>query len=989
MSKSPSTLQVLLRAKTFWLSLVFVLYSIFGWLIVPHIVSSQLKEQLNTLAGWQVEVERVRFNPYRLALEVDQLKANDSEGVPVVAWDKLTANYNLLALVGGVIALDEITLVSPYVHLTLDEQGTTNFQKAFVSDASSEETPTSEEDSDPLKLFFGDIRISDGRIDIDDWSQGEEFNLELEPVSLELNNFGTHNNDGGDYSLRLSLGQGQILDWQGQFGVAPFYSRGKIALQNIRSQSFWHYVKDYSPLWLHHALVSIEAQYDTRGQDGISLTLEQGSVRIDQLDARLKAGSEQSILQLEQLTLGPINLSLDAQKVGLGNLILAAPAINLERDRNGELTLLQAFASADDQASDGVTSGSEQTGNDTGSTPATTANTSQTSDAGWQWQLDRFVLNQGTLNWQDDSLKQPATLQLSNIDLALQDINQDLSRLSPYALQFSLAESRHQLKGLLAPQPLQIQGDLTIAQLPLNLAQAYLAESANVQIDAGTLSIDGDYTLNQHDTLKGTINLSLSVDTLKTSDTGLQKPLAGFTRLAIAPIAMELDPLSVAVGELQIQDPYGEIVIDEAGQLNLALLAANTQASEDADNNTESDAVVSETDSTEAEVSGTGVNIKVERITLNQGRVNFSDSSQSPPFSTYLADLNGELLGINSTSPKASELSLSGKVDQFGSLNSQGKLNVFDPAQPSEFKVQVQNINLSALSTYGARYMGYPIDKGKLDLDLDYVIQQSSLKANNHVVVDNLELGKRSKSKDALNLPLPLALAILENTKGVIDIKLPVSGDLNDPGFSLGNVLFTAFTNLLTKAIASPFTILGSIIEGGADLSEVRFEPGVAALSPSENQRLRQLAEALQKRPNLKLEIRGQADRQTDLRGLRDQRLKQALATINESDALAQRAKLAEQWQQQAAFEQLAQKFAQQRGSAEHLNAIDTQLKQSIEVEEVAFLQLAKQRAQAVLKSLSEQHDIATERLFVLEAQVVADKKNSKTVAVPFSLNVR
>ncbi len=987
MTKSAPSLQVLAHSKTFWLVFLFLLYSVFGWLILPHIAESQLKSQLKAIAGWQVDVERIRFNPYRLALEVDALTADDSDGERVVAWQKLYANYNLVALFKGVIALDEIALQHPYVRLTLDENGTTNFQKDFVSDAPAEETPE-EEDGEPIKLFFGDIRVSDGRIDVDDWSQGEEFNFELKPVSLELTNFGTHNNEGGDYNLRLSLGQGQILDWQGQFGIAPFYSRGKLALKNIRSQSFWHYVKDYSPFWLHQALVSAEAEYDTRGKEGITLTIEQGGVRIDQLDARLSAASEQTLFGAEQLTIGPVGLSLDDRKISLGNLIIAAPTVNAELSADGQLNLLSALVDNKDEDDAPAVQPAQATA--ANSNESASLSGSQEDDTGWQWQLDRFVLNQGTINWDDFSLNQPARVQVAAMDIAVQDLNQDLSRLSPYAVQFELADSKHQLKGLVAPQPFVLQGELSVQQLPMNLIQPYLAETAKVQIETGTLSLEGQYTLEQKDMLDGEIALSLSVDELNTSDTGMQKPLAGMRQLSMAPISIQLNPLSIAIGEVAVQDPFGEIVIDENGLVNVAQLGVNAST-----NDTENPQLADQTDENapekadDSEPPATGPNITVERFVLKQGRVNFSDSSQTPPFSTYLAELDGEILGLDSQSPKSSDLILTGKVDQFGSLSSQGKLNLFDPAQPSEFKVQVQNINLSSLSTYGARYMGYPIDKGKLDLDLDYIIQQSTLKASNHIVIDNLELGSRSDSKEALKLPLPLALGILENTRGVIDIKLPVSGDLNDPGFSLGNILFTAFTNLLTKAIASPFTILGSIIEGGADLSEVRFEPGIAQLSPSENQRLRQLAEALNKRPNLNLEIRGQADRKADLAALRAQRLEEALATISEDGALEKRKELAGQWSQEEAFATLTQQFAEQTGSDAHLAAIDTMLRDSIEIEDVVFLQLAKQRAQAVLRNLSEQHEIASERLFVLEAQVVSDNKNKQNVAVPFSLNVR
>ncbi len=969
MTNSALKPQALMRSKSFWLATVFVLYSVFGWLIAPLIISDQLQSQLKQLANWDVRVEQVRLNPYRLALEVEGLNAQDGNGHTVVSWQRLYANYNLLALLRGVIALDEISLETPYVRLSFDASGTTNFQKDF-SRNSTDEPPQPETESDPLKLYFGKIRLSDGHIDLEDSSQGEVINFQLEPVALELDNFGTTTEEGGEYALRLSLGEGQIVDWQGQLGIAPFYSSGKLSLQNIRSDSFWPYLKAYSPLLLQEARVSIDAEYDTRGADGTTLQIEQGSVRIDNLRARLDAGSEEDVLQLEQLTLGPVRLSLEEQRVQLGNLILAAPSVILERRADGTLDIASAFASASTTSTGGE--------NDSDAAPA--AAPAPASPA-WQWQLDRLVMNQGRATWRDNTLAAPAELQVSSIDLALQDINQDLSRLSPYALHLKIGESRHQFGGLLSAQPFVLEGQFDIAALPLAISQHYLSDLANVQLDSGTLNLSGDYALRQQDTLTGTVTMVLTLNEIATSDTAMRKSLAGFKRLHIQPINVQLHPFAISVGEATLDAPYGDIIIDAQGKLNLAQLARSSKAATSASQ--------PPAPGTETETETETVSVSLQRFAITGGRVNFYDASISPPFNTYLGDIEGSLTGLDSATRKASQLVLKGKVDQFGALDTQGSLNLFDPAQPSEFDIAVQNINLSSLSPYGARYLGYPIDKGKLDLDLDYAIAQSKLDARNHVVIDNLELGKRSNSDKALKLPLPLALAILENTQGVIDIKLPVSGDLNDPGFSVGNVLFTAFTNLLTKAIASPFTILGSLIGGGADLSEVYFAPGTASLDSAENQRLRLLAEALQKRPNLNLEIRGQADRSSDLDALKSQRLEEALASVSDADALQARKRLADEWELDQPYTELARQYENERGSAQHVRAIDTLLRAQIEIDDLSFVQLAKQRAQAVLKNLQEQHGIAAERLYVLEAQIIDTQTNAKKVAVPFSLGVR
>lgn len=204
-------------------------------------------------------------------------------------------------------------------------------------------------------------------------------------------------------------------------------------------------------------------------------------------------------------------------------------------------------------------------------------------------------------------------------------------------------------------------------------------------------------------------------------------------------------------------------------------------------------------------------------------------------------------------------------------LDFEGTIGTLGTEDVSDLQLMMQDVSLPALSPYFGRYLGYGVDSGKLNLNLDYEIAGSRIDATNMVVMDRLELGSAIASDQAVNAPVKLGLALLRDSKGVIEVDLPISGDLSDPDFRVGQVVMRAFVNLLAKAAASPFSMLGSIAElaglSGEELGKVSFIPGSIQLAEGEAEKLAALADALLERPDLLLNIRATlSPRQTDLR---------------------------------------------------------------------------------------------------------------------------
>jgi hypothetical protein len=840
---------------------LFIIYSIFGVFIVPKIVESQLQNNLKTLANWDTQVDHIVFNPYVLSLELKGVQLAENTDQTVISFDRLFINFSLLKSLSGAISFDEISLDQAIINLEIDESGASNFQKAFSSNE-TEETQTEDEESNEdtgmVALFFELIAINTSKINVSDDSQGENFSLTLSPISLALEDFSTQNNEGGDYDLSISLGKNQELNWKGQIGIAPFQSKGHLALKNIQANSFWHYVKASSPYWLNQANISLSGDYDTSiNSDSTTLSIDNSKLLIK--DVILSETSEsEAFLTFKNLMLAPISFDLTERALNLGHIELNEPTTFIERAPDSSLNILRPLTPeiSDKKAQSSAAQVSKETSIEKESESST-----------FHWKILDINMTDGAVKWRDLALATPAELDLKDIDIKIGTLSDNLSTPFTYDMSFDFQDNNNitqTISGSLSPQPFRIEGDLKLNNFELASLQSYANESANILINSGRLSLDSEYALSLNDQLSGTIKSTSIIDDLNMTDSVLNKPLSGFKQLVLGPVNVSLpsDKKSLAKIEIDtiiLDQPFGDVFIAEDGQVNLSHITKSTNK------HNEAESLIKEPEQTAASEQDTAsIDMLLRLFELKQGQFTFTDSSLNPVFTTQLSDLSGLIEGISSNPDAKSKVDFTGKVDSQGLLDVKGTLNPLSSVPNSDIKIKVNNVNMSMASPYSAKYAGYQIDKGKLDLDLSYLVNNQKLEASNHILLNQFEFGKSVDSPDATSLPLPLAIGILKDRKGKIDLDLPITGNLDDPNFKISSVIINTFVNLITKAVTSPFSILGGLIEGSDDISEVPFAANSSELGAEQSNRILALAEALKQRPNLTLEIRGIADANLD-----------------------------------------------------------------------------------------------------------------------------
>ncbi|WP_291994773.1 DUF748 domain-containing protein [Candidatus Accumulibacter sp. ACC003] len=443
--------------------------------------------------------------------------------------------------------------------------------------------------------------------------------------------------------------------------------------------------------------------------------------------------------------------------------------------------------------------------------------------------------------------------------------------------------------------PLDTDLKVVVKALDLVPLQPYFTEQLNVVLTRGQVLLSGDLRLQQlaaavagaeTGKLSGAFSGQLAVGDFAAVDKSNSADFLNWKSLSFGHLDLRLNPSSLSIGEVALADFFARVIINPQGKLNL--LQVVRQANEPP-----TALVTKKAEQTTAVVSGAGkavaplaggsesrLPVKVGKITLQGGDIKFSDNFIKPNYSADLKKIGGAISGLSSAAGSVATVDLRGTYDNIAPIKVSGQVNPLIAKPYLDLQADVKGIEMTALSPYSGKYAGYAIEKGKLSLFVKYKVDNNQLTAENRVFLDQLTFGDAVDSPEATKLPVSLAVALLKNSKGEIDINLPVAGSLDDPEFSIGGLLGNLIGNLLVKVVTSPFALLGSLFGGGEELSNVEFDFGQSTITPAAQKRLETLAKALLDRPALKLAVGGHADPEADPEGLKRARLNRKLQEL-------------------------------------------------------------------------------------------------------------
>lgn len=610
----------------------------------------------------------------------------------------------------------------------------------------------------------------------------------------------------------------------------------------------------------------------------------------------------------------------------------------------------------------------------------------------------------------DESLK-PA------LDLALQSLRVTADRLAmgPGQSNFTLAAAGVQgngkldLKGVFTPQPLTVKTAVDLSGLNVATFAPYAASSLNATVRAITLGAKGNAEFAAaagNAPMKAGWKGGVEITDVDLQDRVNNDDFLNWKRLGFSgmDISVAGDKIGARLGDIALEDFYGRVLLNAQGRLNVMdLVAAPGQAGGSITQDTQTPGRNKAPPAAAPAKGGASAmpDIAVNSVTLNRGRMTFTDRFVKPNYVAELSSIEGSITAVSSTNPQPAKVKVTGRVYTTAPLSISGIVQPFAKYLTLDLKATAKGVDLPRFNTYSAKYVGYPIKRGKLSVDLEYKIKDRALQATNHVILNQLTFGDKTNSPDATKLPVLLAVALLKDARGNIDINLPVSGSLDDPQFSVGGIVVRVLMNLVVKAVTSPFSLLASAFGGGEELSYVEFAPGSAALTEDSVQRIDTLTKALADRPALKMDISGRADPKTDMEGLRQAWVDGQIRAAKAADtaprgkkpnpagvqvSAAERAKYLEEVYDDTDIEDKPRNFI---GIAKSVPAeqMEAMLRKAAPVGEEQLRQLADARAQAVYEKLQAQEGLA-DRVFIVAPQLDADgiKDEGLPSRVDFSL---
>ncbi|WP_337074154.1 DUF748 domain-containing protein [Aeromonas veronii] len=989
----------LLRYLAYAFLLLLILLTLLLWQ-TPRLIQRYLPGWLAEHYGLQLTLGEIDVGLRNPSLTLGATALLDAKQQPIIGFEQLfiTPDLQTSWQQKGVV-LSAVTLTKPVVLLQrlADKKGDVrlNLTDALATLLAPAPSPEPETTSAPLLIDIASVNVTDGHVRYQDQRKESEPGwlppLNLEKVTFKLDNLRTEANHPTAYQLNAAINGKSSLAAHGKLDVMSGMGQGKVSLKQVD-------LKPFAPLWAPYLKLDLakghanaEVEYQLKeGKQGVLWQLSKGKLTLDNWQLKKHKGEE--FARFGQLALSDLAVDGQKQSLQIGKVTLQQPLLKATLNPQQELDLADLLiAPAPAKPVKGAHAANEVANN------AAPKSAQQTKTAGnskkhgadkpWQWQIKQILIDKGDLTLTESSSGKPQARQLSGLKLALGPLGSKGEQPSKLTLATQFNQSSPlAFDGQLTLTPFTLSGDINQQGLPLTLAQPYLADLVRIKVQNGLLSSKTRLdlaTTTQGDLSKLSLQGGLDVNGLKVVDRADNQRLLEFNTLALTGLTYDGISQQMRIKEIALNKPFARIEIHEDGTTNLQQLLLPQPA---ATNSTQAAAG----SKTSTGSKGPDFRFTIDQLRTEQGNLRFADRSLSQDFVADIASLGGQSRHISNIPGQRSDLAFNGKVDRYAPVTIRGGTNLLVANPLLDIAVAFNNLELTTFTPYSGTYAGYAIDKGQLSMKLHYKLEGNRLEGDNDITIKKLQLGEKIKSDQAKDLPLGLAIALLSDANGVIQMNLKVKGDLDQPDFSIGNIFWDVLGNTLSKAITSPFSLLASLADGTDDLDELPFLPGEPDLTPTQQEKLVKLAQALKDRPKLSMNIRGKVNFNEERPILQRQKLERVLAKLTgnqaDLDLLEQDPDLQEALAQ--AYEERFGEDLDDLADRLHLDeesaALRAQavilLRDQQLITAKSLRNLAMRRAQNTKEFLVDSQGITPERLFVLDSQVKEEDKEAKVI---------
>lgn len=970
-------------------------------------------------------------NKPRIALDGNITLVNvslqEKNAAPLLKADSISAQIGTLDLLNLNGVIDQLIINKPQISADMNNKGDINWMRIGTaktnpkSSASPPKTnstatgntaakPVSSEDASSAlpDILLRKLVVREGSLKwTDDANAAPRQIVQLTKLTVDAEDISTQPNaKPAKVSVSLVENGHGTVKFTG--ALAPFKGdvNGRVIVNALQIGQYQNYLNRVLP-------GNLSAQLS--GQADVLLStnktqVSQLGLKMTDLKLAEKNKAATNIITARSLFLDNATLDLQGRKADADGIRIVGLHGKLSRNAKGELNLQTLLPQKDKQKSSGsvVNAPVLKKKATTGGLPA----------PDWQARLRALSVNESSIAYEDNGTSPMQKLLLDQINLKVDNLSSLLDQTNNISLQAQLNKSgKLSATGQASPQLKTLTLALDARDLPLAPFQSLFTDYLNVTLTRGTVSTKGKLVMTppvNQQALALRYNGSASLNHFRVLDKQTSSDFLRWRTLDLQGIDTRIGGVPLfSLKKISLSDFYARTILSEQGKLNLQdVLVSNGQAGKSVvpakDDNAQPATTVAKTTTSTAPVTssapapGAAV-IRIGQTILQRGNINFTDNFVKPNYTANMTGMSGTIGSISSDNTQPASIDLRGKIDNDAPLQISGALNPLTKPMFLDIKASANGVQLSRLTPYSAKYAGYPIVKGKLSMDVQYKIEDNKLVAQNDVRIEQLTFGDHVDGPDVTKLPVMLAVSLLKDRDGNINLNLPVTGSLSDPQFSIGGIILRVFVNLIVKAVTSPFALISSMFgsDSNAELSYIEFAPGSSEITPEIRKKLDTLGYALHQRPALKIDIMGRVDPSVDDAGLRMELLNRKIRALQRKERAENGnrksdddAKLSEadyaRYLEKVYKEENFKKPRNMIGMAKSLPPEEMQklIVSNTEISQEDLRSLAQRRADLVRNYLQDQSVISADRIFLIAPKLNAEGIEDKgpTTRVDLSL---
>jgi hypothetical protein len=839
-----------LRRWSLGVGLALVAYALLGFLLAPRLLRNALQTQGSAALHRVVSVAEVKVNPFTLAVTINGVEVKDRDAPRLAGWESLYVRLAPWKMLRRDLGVAEIRITRPFARLALDAAGRLNVQDLLDGD----ERPGRGEPEarrSALGVALDRLEIEEARLVFDDATRSPAFETTVGPLTVRLSNFRTHGGADSPYAFSGTTEAGESFSWSGTILSEPVRSSGHISFSGVKIPKYDPYLKGEAPaLLVESGTVSLEASYELAwGAGARRLSLSGLEVAVE--DLVLARRRDRAVaLQAPRLGLSGGEVDLLGQVATVAEVKVVDARLRPRRDADGKVALLEML---ERPAKAAPPEGPPRAG-----------------APGWRWSIQTVAVERMSVEAEDLAAPRPVRLSLPEVNVRLTGLAGRPDAACPLTASLRWGE-RGTASATGTVWPMAARGDLAIQAEGLDLAPLgpYLDGAAPVRLAEAQLALSVRTTLDG----SGTVPVWTLAGEVRLDGLSLRHPVRGdelvrWRSLELLGVDAGSATTRATVKTVRLVEPRVRAIVFEDGTTSLEPSPATPAGSP-------APATRQKTERAPAWRTGIGL------FRLERGQASFVDRSMTPPVVVSITGVDATVANLSSDARVRSTVDVRAKMEGVSPVTVTGTLNPLQALAYTDLAVAAKGVDLTPLDPYAGKHLGYRLQKGKLDLDLAYKVEQKEIRAGNVIKVDQFTLGDATHSPDATSLPVKLALALLKDRDGLVLLDVPVEGRTDDPEFRLGRVIWRAVRNIIVKVATSPFSALAALAGSGKeDISLVEFAPGSAGLDEANRGRIALLARSLALRPGLGLELECTTDPAADVAALRraalDRRLRAA-----------------------------------------------------------------------------------------------------------------